>query len=797
MQSLQAHAPEMKAIQKKYKGDRAEAQRRADEVLQGEQHQPGRVVPAAARAVPGLHRAVLHAASTTRTHITGIVAARRPNIADKPRRRTGRATCCSRSTPARRSPRRTSWARRWTRRSGTIMMVLPLVFITVVSRFPTGLVLYWMTTNLWTVGQGLITRRLVPQAGRVRRSARGPEANVAHDPAKDVAAAGNGTPPSRAPAPKPTPQQPRRVKKKKGGAAVTGERRDEVTVEATGETVGEAKWKALRDLERLAPGARQGGGALPGRLGGRARPARRRLHAGPRGRDRRRRAHAARREPARRGREHAEPHVRELVERVVGAMGIGARVDVRETRRGVLVTCSGRRPRPADRQARPDDRCAAVRRERSRAPRGGRQAGDGRRRRVPRPPPRRRSRGSRVRAAERAPAGERVALEPMTPVERKVVHERLKDVAGRADGERGDGAESLRRRPPRLTTLARARCRRDARPDGAPRPRRRAPGAARRLAARRRRSSRAFDGPIVDVGCGGGAPGIPLAHALPEREVVLLEAERRKCAFLERVGAGERARRLGPRRGAGDGLGRRRRREGARAAADRGRVVPAARPAGRRRGALGRPVGRPPIASPRSPSGSPASSTSRAGGLPRAPQDRPDAGRLPAPRRRRARSGRSPEPHAQLRRKSATMRLRCPAPARLSPCDHGLRVCESEGRSRQDDHRDQPRRVPRGGGRARARRRPRPAGERDLRARDARERHVDLRPARRRAARRRSPSRRAFANLFLVPSKPELAGAAVELVAARGRRALPRRRAASTPKASTSSCSTARRRSAR
>jgi 16S rRNA (guanine527-N7)-methyltransferase len=42
-----------------------------------------------------------------------------------------------------------------------------------------------------------------------------------------------------------------------------------------------------------------------------------------------------------------------------------------------------------------------------------------------------------------------------------------------------------------------------------------------------------FDGPIVDVGSGGGAPGIPLAAALPEREVVLLEAERRKCAFLE------------------------------------------------------------------------------------------------------------------------------------------------------------------------------------------------------------------------------------------------------------------------
>jgi 16S rRNA (guanine527-N7)-methyltransferase len=42
-----------------------------------------------------------------------------------------------------------------------------------------------------------------------------------------------------------------------------------------------------------------------------------------------------------------------------------------------------------------------------------------------------------------------------------------------------------------------------------------------------------YEGAIVDVGSGGGAPGIPLAHALPTREVVLLEAERRKCTFLE------------------------------------------------------------------------------------------------------------------------------------------------------------------------------------------------------------------------------------------------------------------------
>jgi 16S rRNA (guanine527-N7)-methyltransferase len=41
----------------------------------------------------------------------------------------------------------------------------------------------------------------------------------------------------------------------------------------------------------------------------------------------------------------------------------------------------------------------------------------------------------------------------------------------------------------------------------------------------------------VDVGSGGGAPGIPIADALPDRDVVLLEATRRKCDFLESVAA--------------------------------------------------------------------------------------------------------------------------------------------------------------------------------------------------------------------------------------------------------------------
>ncbi len=45
-----------------------------------------------------------------------------------------------------------------------------------------------------------------------------------------------------------------------------------------------------------------------------------------------------------------------------------------------------------------------------------------------------------------------------------------------------------------------------------------------------------FDGRrIIDIGSGAGFPGMPLKLALPSAEVTLLEANRRKCAFLEHV----------------------------------------------------------------------------------------------------------------------------------------------------------------------------------------------------------------------------------------------------------------------
>ena len=48
---------------------------------------------------------------------------------------------------------------------------------------------------------------------------------------------------------------------------------------------------------------------------------------------------------------------------------------------------------------------------------------------------------------------------------------------------------------------------------------------------------RAFDGPIVDVGSGNGSPGLVVAANLPDREVTLLDSNKRKAAFLERTAA--------------------------------------------------------------------------------------------------------------------------------------------------------------------------------------------------------------------------------------------------------------------
>jgi YidC/Oxa1 family membrane protein insertase len=97
-----------------------------------------------------------------------------------------------------------------------IFMFMPVVFVFVIAHFPAGLVLYWVTTNLWTVGQGLITRRLVPKTavGVVdKKSSRTPpKASEDGDGGENGAVPPSAGPKPAAPARK---QQPRKVRRKK------------------------------------------------------------------------------------------------------------------------------------------------------------------------------------------------------------------------------------------------------------------------------------------------------------------------------------------------------------------------------------------------------------------------------------------------------------------------------------------------------------------------------------------------------------------------------------------------------
>jgi YidC/Oxa1 family membrane protein insertase len=44
----------------------------------------------------------------------------------------------------------------------TMMMALPFIFVPFIISFPAGLVLYWITTNFWTIGQQYTIQRLIP-----------------------------------------------------------------------------------------------------------------------------------------------------------------------------------------------------------------------------------------------------------------------------------------------------------------------------------------------------------------------------------------------------------------------------------------------------------------------------------------------------------------------------------------------------------------------------------------------------------------------------------------------------------
>jgi YidC/Oxa1 family membrane protein insertase len=209
MQALQAHAPEMKAIQQKYKGDR---QRQSEELQKF--YKENNINPAAsclptlaqfpifialyftlkhgtrgAHPITGTWLGIVHLDKHATAHWSGYVL-----LAIYAGSQIASTYFMGQTME---------------KTQRYIMMFLPLVFLTVVSRFPTGLTIYWMTTNLWTVGQGLITRRLMPKPGSAPVRAARPKATQA--------AAGNGAVEKPA-QPKPAAPQTRRVKKKTGGA---------------------------------------------------------------------------------------------------------------------------------------------------------------------------------------------------------------------------------------------------------------------------------------------------------------------------------------------------------------------------------------------------------------------------------------------------------------------------------------------------------------------------------------------------------------------------------------------------
>src|SRR5438105_8090392 len=220
MQNLQRYAPQMKEIQKKYKSDR---QKQNEELMKF--YRENSINPAASCLPMLAQLPVFIALYYSLRHFSHEPASKHPgslsflhfipSIADHTTSHWGgfvllviyvgsqMASTLYMSATVDKMQR-------------TLFMVMPLVFVFVIARFPAGLVLYWVTTNLWTVGQGLITKRLMPKTPApslfgARKSSR--------TPPKDAGdGGGNGAKPGPA-SPKPKPQAtaapPRKVRRKK------------------------------------------------------------------------------------------------------------------------------------------------------------------------------------------------------------------------------------------------------------------------------------------------------------------------------------------------------------------------------------------------------------------------------------------------------------------------------------------------------------------------------------------------------------------------------------------------------
>jgi YidC/Oxa1 family membrane protein insertase len=95
-----------------------------------------------------------------------------------------------------------------------IMFALPFVFVIFIVNFEAGLILYWVTTNVWTIGQQLVVRKLYPRPdmnGDTGKATSVPAGAAALADGKEKASgSGNG---GSAKAPPPSP----RKKKKRSG----------------------------------------------------------------------------------------------------------------------------------------------------------------------------------------------------------------------------------------------------------------------------------------------------------------------------------------------------------------------------------------------------------------------------------------------------------------------------------------------------------------------------------------------------------------------------------------------------
>ena len=223
----------------------------------------------------------------------------------------------------------------------------------------------------------------------------------------------------------------------------------DLTAEATGETVGEAKWAALRELERRYPGLDKGAVQFEvvaegerGILGVGYEPARVVAHLPAEAAEIAAAAAVVAPPDGESGDQAAA--ARALVARIVETLGVDAEVTAREQDEAIVVTCSGpdvglligRHGQTIDAI---QDLLNAVawrahREERKEVVVDA--AGYRARRQAT-------LESLALRVADRVrDTGEREELEPMTAVERKVVHLRLKDEAG--VGTTSEGTEPNR-----------------------------------------------------------------------------------------------------------------------------------------------------------------------------------------------------------------------------------------------------------------------------------------------------------------------------------------------------------------